>query len=121
LFPRALAGYLHKGNKSNWTHKLNNQYRTAQPPVSTNFLPWTPQVVIIDAMFLINIRPLRRTKTIKDYTLLLFNQVIVQYYQAGTSEVHIVFDHPGRSNFTPNSLNITDDTAKTIQIENITI
>ena len=77
-----------------------------------------PQVVIIDAMFLINIRPLRGTKTIKDYTSLLFNQAVVQYYQAGTSEVHLVFDKPGRRQFNPKQFN-TEDTARTIQLANI--
>ena len=54
-------------------------------------------------MFLINIRLLRRTKTIKDYVFLLFNQVVVQYYKAGTNEIHLIFDKPGRQKFNPKS------------------
>ena len=62
--PRAIAdeeGYLHKGTKSHWTDEpvtrvngQTNQYKLAKPTVSINFLLWTPQVVLIDAMSLIN-------------------------------------------------------------------
>ena len=61
LLPRALAdkeGNPHKGSKSHWTDKLHSRYRTTTPSVFTNSPPWTPQVVLIDAMFLINIKPL---------------------------------------------------------------
>ena len=102
LYPRALAdekGHPQKGNKSHWTDKLISRYRTTKPPVFTNYSLWTPQVVIIDAMFLINIRPLRRTKTIEDYAALLFNQVVVRYFQSGITEVHLVFDKPASRPF----------------------
>ena len=62
IYPRALAdehGFPHKGNKSTWADKLQSQYRTTDPTV---FFNWTPDVMLIDAMFLINVRPLRRTK-----------------------------------------------------------
>ena len=39
-------------------------------------------------VFIINIRPLQRTKTIESYAVLLFNQVAVRYFQSGTTEVH---------------------------------
>ena len=54
LLPRALAdeeGNPHKGSKSHWTDKLHSRYRTTTPSVFTNSPPWTPQVVLIDAMF----------------------------------------------------------------------
>ena len=60
-----------------------------------------PQVVIIDAMFMLNTRPLRQTKTIIEYTILLFNQFAIQYYKTGVKEVHLIFDKPGRQNFNP--------------------
>ena len=103
ILPRAIVdeeGYPHKGNKSRWTNKLETRYKSALPSVFTNFPPWTPQVTIIDAMFLINIRPLRRTKTITEYTSLLFHQAVVQYYKAGTDEVHLIFDKPERQSLT---------------------
>jgi len=80
LLPRAIAdedGNPHKSNKSSWTDKLSSRYSLANPQVFTSQLPFVPQVVIIDAMFLINMRPLRQTKTITDYTKLLFNQFIL--------------------------------------------
>ena len=104
VLPRAIAdeeGYPHKGTKSRWTDKLESRYKSAKPTVFTNFPLWTPEVVIIDAMFLINIRPLRRTKTVAEYASLLFNQAVVQYYKAGTNEIHLVFDKPGRQTFNP--------------------
>ena len=104
LLPRAIAdeeGYPQKGTKSHWTDKLQNRYKLAKPTVFMNFLLWMPQVVLIDAMFLINTRPLRRTKTILEYTILLFNQVVVQYFKAGANEVHLIFDKPGRQKFNP--------------------
>ena len=45
-----------------WTDELSSRYQTAYPPVFTSLLHSTPQVIIIDAMFIINTRPLRRTK-----------------------------------------------------------
>ena len=61
ILPKAIAneeGYPHKGNKSRWTNKLETRYKSALPSTFTNFPPWMPQVAIINAMFLINIRPL---------------------------------------------------------------
>ena len=65
VYPRALAdeqGFPHKDCKSKWTDKLQSRYQTAEPIVFFNRLLWTPDVVLIDAMFLINVKPLRRTK-----------------------------------------------------------
>ena len=72
MLPRALAdenGSPHKASKSTWTEKIKNRYKSAQPNVITHCLPegWHPEVAILDAMFLINTRPLRQTKTIADY------------------------------------------------------
>ena len=78
--PRALSdedGKPHKGSKSTWTDKLSSRYQTADPPVFTSSLHFTPEVVIIDAMFIINTRPLRRTKTFADYAYFLFHQFIL--------------------------------------------
>ena len=56
ILPRALAdedGYPNKSNKSHWTEKLHHCYQSAQPSVIISSLPWLPQVVIIDAMFML--------------------------------------------------------------------
>ena len=93
IYPWAFAdkdGFPHKGSKSNWTDKLQSRYQNAKPTVFSNCLLWTPDVVLINA------RPLRRTKTIADYTSRLVNQIVVQYYKAGINEIHLVFDNGGK-------------------------
>ena len=104
VLPRAIAdedGNPHKSSKSNWSDKLTSRYGSADPPVFSSHLPFVPQVVIIDAMFTLNTRPLRQTKTVSDYTKLLFNQLVLQHYKTGANEVHLVFDKPGRQQFNP--------------------
>ena len=102
--PRALCdedGNPHKGNKSTWTDKLASRYHQADPPVFTTTLPTPAQVVIIDAMFAINTRPLRQTKTFSDYACFLFEQFVTQHFKAGVLEVHLVFDKVRRQPFNP--------------------
>ncbi len=99
LLPRALAdqdGNPHKSSKSTWTDKLERRYQSAQPSVITSHLPqgWSPQITILDAMFLINTKPLRRTKTLSDYAQLLFNRFVLEHFKAGAREVHLLFDKP---------------------------
>ena len=64
-------------------------------------MQWVPQTVIIDAMFMINTKPLRRTVTIADYGKLLFHQHAVQHYKTGTTKVHLIFDNLGQQRFNP--------------------
>ena len=61
-FSRALAdeqGFNHKGCKSEWTDKLQSQYQIAEPIESSTL---DTNIILINAMFLINAKPLRRTK-----------------------------------------------------------
>ena len=102
--PRALSdedGNPHKGNKSAWTDKLASRFLTADPPVFTSTLPITPQVAIIDAMFIINTRPLRQTKTFLEYAHFLYNQFVLKHYKSGILEVHLIFDKVNRQLFNP--------------------
>ena len=104
VLPRAIAdedGNPHKSSKSNWSDKLATRYGSSDPPVFTSHLPFVPQVAIIDAMFMLNTRPLRQTKTLSDYTKFLFNQFALQHYKTGVNEVHLIFDKPGRQQFNP--------------------
>ena len=104
LLPRAIAnedGHPHKANKSHWTNKLQSRYQSAEPSVFVNSLPWVPQAVIVDAMFIINTTPLRRTTTMTDYTKLLFRQFASEHYKAGTTEVHFIFDKLAEKQFNP--------------------
>ena len=73
-------------------------------PATTPFLSapeWIPEVAIIDAMFAININPLRQHKSLEQYAYLLFGQFVIPHYQHGTNEVHLVFDNPQRVAFNP--------------------
>ncbi len=52
-------------------------------------------------MFPLNITPLRQHKTITQCAYLLFRVSIAPHFSHGTSEVHLVFDHPERLSFNP--------------------
>ena len=104
ILPRALAdedGYPHKSNKSHWTEKLQHRYQSAQPGVIVSSLPWLPEAVIIDAMFMIHTKPLRRTTTMADYIKFLYHQYVLEHFKMGISEVHLVFDNPAMNTFNP--------------------
>ena len=104
LLPRALSeadGSLRTGCKSNWTEKLQSRYCVPGLSPFETSLPWVPQVVIVDAMFAINIKPLRQHKNIQQYANFLFCQFADVHFRKGTNEVHIVFDHPDRLSFNP--------------------
>ena len=106
LYPRALAdenGNPHKGSKSIWTDKFKKRYVLSDPQVFYSKLPlgWTPEVAIIDTMFLINTKPLRSMKTITEYTKLIFNRFVAEYFLAGVKQVHLIFDKPQRQTFNP--------------------
>ena len=102
--PRALAdedGNPHKASKSSLTDKLERWYQSTEPCIFMKSLPWVPQVAIIDAMFIVNTWPLRRTKTIAEYAHLLFDQFALEHFKGGVKEVHLIFDKPGRQTFNP--------------------
>ena len=103
LLPRSLAdthGLPHKGNKSKWTDKLKGRYKSDTTPF-LSCLEWTPDIAIIDSMFIINTNPLRQHKTLEQYSDFLFRQHAVPRYSLGISEVHFVFDTPTRMDFNP--------------------
>ena len=108
-YPRAICEETeapHKGSKAVWTDKLEKRYSTKtceSTPVITHVLPreWVPEVIILDAMFLIQCSPLRQTMTIMDYAKLLLNRFVIQHYQAGVNQVHVLFDCPSQQHFNP--------------------
>ena len=72
IFPRALAdanGMPHKSAKSSWTDKLKSTYCTHLPAVFSHTIQreFIPQVVIIDAMFLLNTKPLCSIKILDTF------------------------------------------------------
>ena len=101
VFPRALSdenGVPHKAPKRHWTDKLQDRYKNMQRKVFTNDLlnAWLlPHYsVILDAMFLINTKPLRSTKTVTDYLQLIYSRFVKEYFSSGACDVHIIFDSP---------------------------
>jgi len=103
-WPWALAdeeGNPHKGNKSAWTTKLVSRYQSADAPILVSHRPFVSHTIIVDAMFILNTRPLRQTKTFSEYAIFLFNQIISQHFKAGTSEVYLIFDKPNLQAFNP--------------------
>ena len=117
IYPRALAdehGIPHKSSKSTWTDKIQSRYNQASDPVLLSSLPlnWIPEAVLIDAMFLINTTPLRRTTSITQYSHLLFNRFALDHFKSGTREVHFVFDTPSKS-FNPKIFEQSRRDAKT--------
>ena len=69
--------------------------------VFMNTFTQVPNAVVIHAMFLINTKQLRRTKSFVDYAILLFNRFVSEHFKAGVNEVHIVFDTPNTQAFNP--------------------
>lgn len=109
LLPRSLAeadGTLHKGVKSKWTDKLQARYEKISF-IST--LEWVPEVVIIDAMFIINTNPLRQHTTLLHYSEFLFKQYAVPHFACVCNQVHLSLTIPqGRSSI-PRIVSIKDD------------
>lgn len=59
-------------------------------------------------MFLISTKPLRTTKTVSEYAKLLYNRFILEHFNRGVTEVHIVFDTCiPHGTFTPRQLQLT--------------
>ena len=94
-------GNPHKGQKSGWTSKLASRYHMVNPPVFASCLPFTPESIIVDAMFIINTKPLRQTRMVEEYAHFLFNRFVLSHFKAGTLEVHLVFDKPAMQLFDP--------------------
>ena len=97
--PRALAtsdGNPTKGTKANSTKVYEKRYESVSPPIFRTSLPqtWTPDAVIIEGMFLINVVPWSAHKTFGDYGDFLIRQHIQSHFRNGATEVHLLFDDP---------------------------
>ena len=64
---------------------------------------WTPTVVIMEGMFLININPWSAHRTFGDYGDFLMRQhnIICPPYRNGALEVHLLFDNPESQVYSP--------------------
>lgn len=93
--PRAISdpyGRPHTGNKSYATRWLENRYQG----IVTNTLPNVPEVAILEGMCMINISPLCTHRSLLEYSLFLLRRFMLPQFIAGTREVHIIFDVPGK-------------------------
>ncbi len=67
------------------------------PPIITTALKdgWSPDAVITEGMFLINITPWSSHRTMGDYADFLLKQHILPHFRnSSTTEVHLLFDDP---------------------------
>lgn len=102
--PLAIAdsnGNTLKGQKSYTSQSLEARYKSATPVVFTRDLSWTPDCIVIEGMFLINVTPLGYHKTLGDYASFLMKRFITTQFRRGCKEVHVLFDNPGRLKNTP--------------------
>ena len=90
-----------KGQKSYATHFLDSRYREAATPVFPLTPPWKPQCCIIEGMFIINTTPLGSHKVMSDYAKFIYTRFVTSQFKKGCTEVHIIFDNPGRLVNTP--------------------
>ena len=56
---------------------------------------------MLEGMFLINTSPLCTHQSMKDYSQFLLRRFVLPHLVNGSSEVHIVFDNPGRHPHSP--------------------
>ena len=94
--PRAIAtvdGKPIKGAKANTTKVYEKRYAHATPPIITTSLTagWSPDSVITEGMFLINITPWSSHTTMGDYAAFLLRQHILPHFRNGsTTKVHLL-------------------------------
>jgi hypothetical protein len=118
LYPRALSdtnGLPHSGVKKFWTDKLQKRYSKS---ITTDLPNWIPQAIILEGMFLINTSPLKKMKSILEYSLLLLNRFVLPHFRRGGQEVHIIFDKPGSLPFSPKFSEHQRRDSKSIGYEN---
>ena len=81
FFPRALVDenrIPHKSPKSHWTDKLQTRYRESTLCVFSNVIDvqWVPQTIIIDAMFIINMKYRYKWRNRMNYLAVLVASMI---------------------------------------------
>ena len=89
---------LYKGRKVILQTHCKKDTKNADPSIITPCLPpdWTPQCSI-----LINTVPLPNHFNLANYGTFLMKRFIISQFKKGSSEVHVIFDSPGRLENTP--------------------
>ena len=92
-----------KRQKSYFTKSIEGRYKSSPKPITTPYLPtgWVPECSIVEGMFMINTSPLHTHSTMADYAKFLLRRFIISQFTKGGSEVHVIFDNPGRLQNTP--------------------
>ena len=90
-----------KGQKAYTTHFLECRYKEASNPVFIASLPWRPDACILEGMFMINTTPLGSHRIMSEYAKFLFTRFVMSQFRRGCTEVHVLFDNPGRLPNTP--------------------
>ena len=62
---------------------------------------WTPELVVLDGMFLVHVKPFGTNNTFKDYSMLLLRRFVQPHFKGGANEVHIIFDKTSQTDFNP--------------------
>ena len=100
--PRALVDVNNKptkGQKSFITKNLTARYAT----IISKSLPdkWNPELVVLDGMFLIHVKPLGRSTNFVEYARLLLRRFVQPHFCRGSKEVHMLFDKQPQTGFNP--------------------
>jgi hypothetical protein len=75
------------------TGKLNDRYKESIPSVYTSTSgTWIPGDVIIEAILVINTKPLQSTKTTINNAELMCNHFVKEHFNMGVSRAHVIFD-----------------------------
>ena len=92
-----------KGQKSLITQSLAARYTN----ILSKSLPekWVPELVILDGMFLVHVKPFGRNTNFAEYARLLLRRFVQPHFKRGTKEVHVLFDRPPNQTSTPNNGN----------------
>jgi hypothetical protein len=93
-----------KGQKSSATKFLAKRYKDKKVVIEGNIPPVSPDVVILEGMFMINTKPRKTCRTFGAYAEVLLKRWIIKWLSKGTSQIHIVFDDPDRNQLNPKEI-----------------
>ena len=96
-------GIPNTGTKSSWNDCLNKRYSNSslRPILTTLPSGWIPQMVVVDAMFTIHTKPSRQACTLLQHMLTIYIKYALPHFEAGATEVHLLYDKPGQQHFNP--------------------